>query len=172
MGIFENTILVKRKATAGQLVMSYLILFLCVVSIIGFVLTLQLLFVVLILITVLLWYLLRSSARVEYEYSYIEGRLSFARIRNKKHRKELANIEMEELILIAPADDPELNSYHRNTELIRKDYTSGEPDRSIYEAVYHGKNHVIDIRFEPDRNMLDMMAKKYGSKIKREHPMA
>ncbi|MGN0342482.1 MAG: DUF6106 family protein [Roseburia sp.] len=168
MGIFENTILVKKRASAVQLVLAYALLLLCFACAIGFLLCFQLLFVLLFLIAAILFYAVRATSRVEYEYSYIEGRLSFAKIKNKKRRKSLAVIEMETLQLIAPVGAPELRNFHENMNIIKRDYTSGEPDRKVYEAVYTQGESVVDILFEPDENMLDMMAHRYASRIKHE----
>ena len=96
-----------------------------------------------------------------------EGRLSFAKIKNKKRRKNLATIEMETLQLIAPKGAPELRNYHENMNIIKRDYTSGQEDHKVYEAIYTQGEDVVDIMFEPDDNMLDMMARRYASRIKR-----
>lgn len=167
MGIFENTILVKKRPSAVQIILACALMILCFACAIGFLLSFQLLFVLLFLIAGGLFYAVRATSRVEYEYSYIEGRLSFAKIKNKKRRKNLATIEMETLQLIAPKGAPELRNYHENMSIIKRDYTSGEEDHKIYEAVYTQGEDVVDIMFEPDDNMLDMMARRYASRIKR-----
>lgn len=167
MGIFENTILVKRKASAVQVILSCVLMLLCFSCAIGFLLSFQSLFILLFLIAALLLYAVRATSKVEYEYSYIEGRLSFAKIKNKKRRKNLAVIEMESLQVIAPVGAPELRNYHENMNIIERDYTSKEPDHKVYEAVYTQNEDVVVIRFEPDENMLDMMARRYSSRIKR-----
>lgn len=167
MGIFENTILVKKRVSAVQLILAAALMLLCFSCAIGFLLSFQLLFVLLFLIAGGLFYAVRATSRVEYEYSYIEGRLSFAKIKNKKRRKNLATIEMETLQLIAPKGAPELRNYHENMNIIKRDYTSGQEDHKVYEAIYTQGEDVVDIMFEPDDNMLDMMARRYASRIKR-----
>lgn len=167
MSIFENTILVNKKPslgnTAGRIVcIILLILFLALT----FSPIAPGLFLAPAIIMGIIWYFLYLGSQTEYEYTYIEGRLSFARIKAKRRRKELARIEMEEVLVLAPEKAPELNSYHNGQQKVTcRNYTSGYGKQEIYEVVYKLGEGIGIIRFEPDRNMLEMMQPRNMRKV-------
>lgn len=161
MNIFENTILVDKKVSViniiGRVLCALLAAF-CVVA--SFMLMLGILWIPAALF-LYLWYVLQQESRSEYEYSYIEGRLSFAKIKAKSKRKSIANVDMEDVILIAPSDAHELYNYHNNHQTTVRDCTSGREDVKTYEVVYKSGTNTVDIVFEPDENMLQMIRVRY-----------
>lgn len=167
MSIFENTILVNKKAslvnTIGRIItIALLIMFLGLT----FSPIAPGLFLAPAIIMGVIFYFLHLGSQTEYEYTYIEGRLSFAKIKAKRRRKELAKIEMEEVLLLAPEKAPELNSYHNGQQkAVCKNYTSGYGGREIYEVVYKLGEGIGIIRFEPDLNMLEMMQPRNMRKV-------
>ncbi len=98
MSIFENTVLVDKKVSVVNVILRYLLYcvgnFFCVlVSIIvypGILLVPAIIFAV-------FWYLLKIASQIEWEYTYIEGRLSFARIKAKKKKKILQRLRWKRL---------------------------------------------------------------------------
>ena len=52
-----------------------------------------------------LWYVLTFQFYKEYEYSYFDGEVRFARVMNKSRRKTLEVYNMDEVVTIAPAGD-------------------------------------------------------------------
>lgn len=166
MSIFENTVLVNKKISVGnklgQIICIALMAFCLVVTVL-----IYSLFITPAIIFGVIWYFLYLNAQLEYEYTYIEGRLSVARIKAKRKRKELARIEMEEVMLIAPSNDAELKSYFNNKQITRKDYSSGFANVTTYQVVYKAKtgNGLAMMGFEPDMKMLDTMKSRYGRKV-------
>lgn len=167
MGVFENSILVDKKVS----VLNLLLRVLCGVGCVGSVLlsltpaTMGSLFGVAILFGVA-FYFLQVGSKIEYEYTYIEGELSFARIKDKRKRKELLSVDMDTMILVAPENAGELRGYHNGTNnVVVKDFTSGYPEREIFELVYKAGEKTMIIRFEPDKNMLQLVRNKYPRNV-------
>ena len=166
MGIFENTILVNKRVSVWNMMGRILSLALCITTLLfSFLPIAPLAFLVLAILLGAIYYMLRLEAHVEYEYSYIEGRLSFAKIKAKRKRKELARIEMEELLVIAPEGSPRLAQNYGNVKITRQDYTSGNPNADRYEAVFKHNTGIGVIVFEPTRNVLELMRTRYADKI-------
>lgn len=165
MSIFENTVLVNRKTSIGTKIGGWLCLLLMALSAVGSFLVFSFILLILAVFFGVIWYMLYLNTQIEYEYTYIEGRLSIARIKAKRRRKELARIEMEEVIIIAPTDSHELDSYFNNNQIKRKDCTSGLPDLHSYQVVYKSSNDINMIAFEPDRNMLEMIQSRNPRKV-------
>lgn len=158
MGIFENTVLVDKKVSMGNVIGRWICIVLFSFCVLLSIYPFPLLLVLPAALIGGVWYLLKFNASVEYEYTYIEGRLTVARIKGKRKRKTLARIEMEEVILIAPSTAHELYKYQNDKSIITKNCTSGNPDARTYEVIYKtedGQNRVI---FEPDDEMLDKIA--------------
>ena len=162
MGIFENTILVEKKVSMGNLIARYLciavILFCLIIS---FTVLPGILIIPAVLFGVL-WYVLKNASQLEFEYTYIEGRLTFARIKAKRKRKNLAKVEMEEVILIAPSTAHELYNYHNNRDTEVRNYSSRKADAKTYEIIYKNGTGIGDIIFEPDDAMLEKMRVRYS----------
>ena len=110
-------------------------------------------------------YLFKIASQIEWEYTYIEGRLSFARIKAKRKRKNVAKIEMEEVVLIAPSTAHELYNYHNNNQVSVKDCSSKQSGAKTYEVIYKNGSGLGDIIFEPDENMLDMICNRNAKKV-------
>lgn len=113
-------------------------------------------------------YLVFSQLRIEYEYSYFDGDVRFAKIMNKSRRKTLRGFSMDEVVMIAPAKDPSVFRYEEDGKVKRIDYTSRYFHRDIYDMVVTvpGEGTRL-IRFEPDDSYLDAVCVKYPQKVVR-----
>ncbi len=111
-------------------------------------------------IAIWVWQTFRSN--VEYEYTYYDGDLRIAKIKNKAKRKRIAAISMEDVIIIAPKGDRSVYKYENDNQLQHKSFTSGAPDAKVYEMIFKGEKNVIRYEFEPDEEMLDAMMIKYA----------
>ena len=104
MSIFENTVMIKKRPSYGQLFAQYLLIALTILSALGTILFSPLgLFVPTVLFAVFA-YFMHGSCDMEYEYTYIEGELDIDKIKAKRKRKKVAKIDLDELILIAPQE--------------------------------------------------------------------
>lgn len=100
-------------------------------------------------------------ANVEYEYTYYEGDLHLAKIINKSRRKNLAAINMEDVLAIAPKGDRSVYKYENDKALKYKNLTSQKASAKVYELIYKGENGICRYEFEPDEEMLDAIRVKY-----------
>ena len=96
--------LIARKKNVALVFVSYLLVALAAISL----LTICIGFAPGILFAVvfgLIAYLMIMAQNTEFEYSYFDGELRFAKIKNKSRRKRLGIYSMESVAAIAPAGD-------------------------------------------------------------------
>lgn len=103
----------------------------------------------------------------EYEYSYYDGELRFAKITNKKRRKELKGYVMDEVITIAPIDNGSVQTYIQDKVCKVRVLTTGNPKAIVYVAVVKNGNETELVKYEPDEKYLNEVCVKYGHKVKR-----
>ena len=108
-----------------------------------------------------------KTRNYEYEYSYYDGELRFAKIINKKKRKELKTYLMEEVITIAPVEDISIYPYLNEKNAKVRDFTTGRQDAKVYVAVVKNANGMELVTYEPDEKYLNAVCIKYGHKVKR-----
>lgn len=98
---------------------------------------------------------------IEYEYTYYETDVHIAKIINKAKRKNLADLNMDEVITIAPRGDRSVYRYENDKSTKYKDYTSGDKSAKVYELIYKTSDGICRYEFEPDEEMLQAMKIKY-----------
>lgn len=98
---------------------------------------------------------------IEYEYTYYDGELRMAKITNKSKRKNLAEINMEDVLMIAPKGDRSIYKYEMDKNLKCKTLTSGNTSAKIYEVICKTEKGMCRYEFEPDEEMLDAIRVKY-----------
>jgi translation initiation factor IF-1 len=112
-----------------------------------------------------LWYLFQFRWNKEFEYSYFDGEVRFARISNKSRRKSLKVFPMDEVATIAPSEDRSVYKYENDNGMRIVDYTSGRKDEPYYVMIRKTGEVTEVIRFEPDEKYLDAVCVKYGQKV-------
>lgn len=163
--ILETYVLVARKKSiATQLVAYFFFLLAVVLLLLSCSSTFILPFAIL---AGGLWYLFQFRFNKEFEYSYFDGELRFAKIMNKSRRKRLAAYSMEEVLQIAPAGDRSMYKYENDANTKKVDYTSGQKDVPYYEMVVKHENELRLVKFEPDEKYLDDICVKYAQKVTR-----
>ena len=115
----------------------------------------------------LIAYLMIMAQNTEFEYSYFDGELRFAKIKNKSRRKRLGIYSMESVAAIAPAGDRSVYNYENGNEIKKIDYTSGQKDVPYYDIVIKSPDENVLIKAELDDRFLTEVEKKYRSKVKR-----
>ena len=145
MSIFENTVLVDKKVSVVNVILRYLCIALAIFCVLVSIIVYPGILLVPAIIFAVFWYLLKIASQIEWEYTYIEGRLSFARIKAKRKRKNVAKIEMEEVVLIAPSTAHELYNYHNNNQVSVKDCSSKQSGAKTYEVIYKNGSGLGDI---------------------------
>ena len=102
----------------------------------------------------------------EYEYSYFDGDVRFAKITNKNKRKTLKGYSMEDVLILAPINDRSMHQYQNNPEIKVRDLTSGNPKAKVYGMVVRSEGTVL-VKYEPDEAYLDAVCIKYRHKVVR-----
>ena len=118
----------------------------------------------------LLSYFLFFKSGLEYEYSYFDGELRFAKVMDKSRRKALKTYNMEDVVTIAPAGDRSVYNYENDNNVKVVNYTSGKPGVSYYDIVIKDtvNNNYILIKAELDDKYLDAVCIKHASKVIRK----
>lgn len=103
----------------------------------------------------------------EFECSYFDGEVRFAKIINKSSRKKLKGYSMDEVMTIAPSGDRSVYRYEHEEKMKVNDYTSRTKDAKVYVMIVKGANGLEMIKFEPDEKYLDAVCVKYRQKVVR-----
>ena len=158
--IMEVFTLIARKKNVALVFVSYLLVALAAISL----LTICIGFAPGILFAVvfgLIAYLMIMAQNTEFEYSYFDGELRFAKIKNKSRRKRLGIYSMESVAAIAPAGDRSVYNYENGNEIKKIDYTSGQKDVPYYDIVIKSPDENVLIKAELDDKFLTEVEKKY-----------
>ena len=107
----------------------------------------------------------------EFEYSYFDGEVRFAKVLNKNRRKSLGSYPMDDVIQIAPAGDRSVSQYEREGVKVI-DYTSHDKDTAYYDMVLKKEGETLLIKFEPDDKYLEAVEFKYRQKVIRRSTQA
>lgn len=99
----EVYVLVPVRKTVVAKVVGTLMLVLAVVSLLAACLTSGITLPVA-LVCGIVWFVLMGNSK-EFEYSYFDGEVRFAKVLNKNRRKSLGSYTMDDVIQIAPAGD-------------------------------------------------------------------
>ena len=102
---------------------------------------------------------------MEYEFTYYDGDLRFAKIRNKAKRKKIAYLSMDDVLTIAPKGDRSIYKYENDRSVTVKNIASGNAGAKLYEAVCKGENGITRYEFEPDEDMLNAIMVKYPRSV-------
>ena len=95
---------------------------------------------------------------LEYEYSFMYGRLSIAKIYGKTKRKAVIETEMSDLLIIAPATEENIARAERFEPEDRVVAVSAEDAENIWLAVTGGKDERrILVFIEADERALTLM---------------
>lgn len=108
-----------------------------------------------------------QTRNYEFEYSYFDGDVRFAKIINKANRKKLPGYKMSEVLAIAPTGDPSVASYENDSKAKIRRLQSGYPGRKLFVMAAKGEKGIELVYFEPDDKYLDAVCVKYGYKVRR-----
>lgn len=81
-------------------------------------------------------YIFMTRVHREYEYAYTSGQLDIDVIYNRTRRKRIASYDLEQLVFLAPKGSAALDRYPKSA--VEKDYTSGDPGKPCFVALYNG----------------------------------
>lgn len=161
----EKLVIVPKKKTMVNRILNIVWFALACICLLLATLVSPLLFFIPALIFIGIWVYTAFYTNVEYEYTYFDGDLRFARIKNKAKRKRLAEVNMEDVIQIAPKGDRSVYKYENDNTMTYKNLASGEAGAKIYELICKGEKGMFRYEFEPDEDMLEAMMIKYARVI-------
>ena len=157
----EKLVIVPRKNAGGHKIgMIVFFVLTCLCLLLSMFVT-PIIFLVPTILFGVIWYLFAFRSEVEYEYTYYDGDLRFAKIKNKSKRKKIANINMEDVMTIAPKGDRSVYKYENDKNITFKNIASGEQGNKVYELVCKGEKGIERFEFEPDEDMLNEIMVKY-----------
>lgn len=116
-----------------------------------------------------LCYVFMFHSSKEFEYSYFDGEVRFARVMNKSRRKGLGTYSMDEVVQIAPAGDRSITRFEGDSSVKVLDYTSHEKEKPYYGMVIQKEGTTLLIKMEPDEEYLGAIEQKYKSKLIRRN---
>lgn len=157
----EKLVIVSKRRTTGKKIFDIALFVLtCIFLVLAMVV--PFIFAIPALIGAVLWYFLSFRSDVEYEYTYFDGELRFAKIKGKSRRKSLGEVQMNDVLAFAPKGDRSVYKYENDKSLGYKNLTSGNPDAKVYELVFKGEKGVNRYEIEPDEAMMDEILIKYS----------
>ena len=157
----EKLVIVPRKVTGNVKVINLgLFAATCVLLAAATFISMSTFFLPAVIVTAL-WAWRNFYYYVEYEYTYYDTDMHIAKIINKARRKNLADLNMDEVLVIAPKGDRSVYKYENDKSTKYKDYTSGDKSAKVYELIYKTSNGICRYEFEPDEEMLQAMKVKY-----------
>lgn len=150
----------KRRSTGKKIFDIALFVLTCVLFVLA--MMYPVVFSVLAVVCAVLWFFLCFRGQVEFEYTYYDGELRFAKIQAKSKRKNLGSVQMDDVLAFAPKGDRSVYKYENDKSLGYKNLTSGNPDAKVYELVFKGEKGVNRYEIEPDEEMMDAILVKYS----------
>jgi len=155
--------IVKRKQPAYTYVVIPVMIILCIVS--AFLaLTSNVFFMIIAALVFFGTYLVFRNLKVEYEYIYVTGQISFDKILGRSKRKRVILCETENILVIAPVDTYLVkDQVNANTKVL--DLTSKMPDAKIYALIHQSGSERVKILFEPNDKVLECLKQAAPRKV-------
>lgn len=163
---FQKTVLLSARPTAATMILRFVSMFLAVFCLVGFIWLNPPAFLMPMIGFFVWWWWTCFHSGLEYEYAYFDGNLDFDKIKDKRKRKSIISLHMDQVERIAPAGDPSLQNVHqKNSNVKFMDLSSRKEGRKFYELIWTEKQQTVCIRFEPDDSFLDSICVKYARKV-------
>lgn len=157
----EKLVIVPRKLTTTRKFVRIFLFVLACLFLLGATFLSPLLFFVPAIIVTVLWVWQAFYSNVEFEYTYYDGDLVFAKIKNKAKRKKIADINMNDVLICAPKGDRALYKYENDNSIKCKKLVSGMEGTKVYGIVVKGEAAITRYEFEPDEEFLEAMRIKF-----------
>lgn len=158
----EKLVIVPKTVTFKKKVITMALFVIACVLLLLSVFVAPFLFFIPAILVAVLWVWQGFFSNAEFEYTYYDGDLRFAKIKNKSRRKKIAYINMEDALILAPKGDRSVYKYENDRSLKCCDLTSGRPDVKVYELIAKSGDNLMRFEFEPDEEMLKAILVKYA----------
>ncbi|MCM1538744.1 MAG: DUF6106 family protein [bacterium] len=146
-------VMVKKERTLIGKLLSLIVMFLIIFSVVLFVLSMNPIMMIFIILFGVAMYFVRMNTNLEFEYLYVDKELTIDKIMAKTKRKKVTKISMERLEVIAPVGSYHLDDYKNRLDKT-PDYSSGRADAKRFLLVYEGQRSAI---IEPGDELLRMI---------------
>lgn len=158
----EKLVIIPKLVTSGKKIMTIVLFVIACILLLLSTFVSPLLFFLPAILVMVLWVWQGFFSNVEFEYTYFDGDLRFAKIKNKAKRKKIADINMEDVVILAPKGDRGVYKYENDKNLKCINLTSGRADAKVYELIVKNEEGFMRIEFEPDEEILNAMMVKYA----------
>ena len=158
----EKLVIIPKLVTSGKKMMTIVLFVIACILLLLSTFVSPLLFFLPAILVMVLWVWQGFFSNVEFEYTYFDGDLRFAKIKNKAKRKKIADINMDDVVILAPKGDRGVYKYENDKNLKCINLTSGRADAKVYELIVKNEEGFMRIEFEPDEEMLNAMMVKYA----------
>ncbi len=158
----EKLVIIPKLVTSGKKMMTIVLFVIACILLLLSTFVSPLLFFLPAILVMVLWVWQGFFSNVEFEYTYFDGDLRFAKIKNKAKRKKIADINMEDVVILAPKGDRGVYKYENDKNLKCINLTSGRADAKVYELIVKNEEGFMRIEFEPDEEILNAMMVKYA----------
>lgn len=163
---FQSTVLIEAKPTSTNWILRIITSVLAVLGVLAAVLVFGIIsFLLPVILLIALWYWVWFRSGLEYEYAYFDGDIDIDKIIDKRKRKRVISINMEDVEQIAPAGDRSLYNVHQDPKTKCMDLSSRKEGGRFYEIVVKEESRNLCICFEPDEKFLDHICVKYPKKV-------
>ena len=168
MDHFHEEVVVKRNRVFNDIlymisnvvmVISALLAFMTLSSLLGNFNLFNLLFVLVNGAIAFLLFLYRDRLRTEYEYTFTNGDLDFAKVFNNQKRKTLGTMRVKNVDAFGPVDSEGFRKIINMPELKRRNWFLNR-EANLYYFYYQKENAKNVIVLEPSEELVDMI-KKY-----------
>ncbi len=168
MDHFHEEVVIKRNRIINDILymLSNVVMVICAVLAFMFVGTLvtgfslyTLLFVLVNGGIALLLFLYRDRLRTEYEYTFTNGDLDFAKVFNNQKRKTLGTMKVKNVDAFGPVDSEGFRKIINMSDLKRRNWFLNR-EANLYYFYYQKENTKNIIVLEPSEELVDMI-KKY-----------
>ncbi len=118
----------------------------------------------LLIIPILLTFFVFRNTNLEYEYAYFDGELVVDKIMGRKVRKRLATYNINKMEVMAPVGSSHIRNGKGEHPIV--DYTAhGDHSDSYSLMVYDKNNSLIELRIDPNDDLIAALSKAGGRKV-------
>ena len=129
-----SELLVKKKQTAKDLIIKFLLIGLIAATAVLGLMGIIFAWIATLILGVVAYFVL-PNLDLEYEYVYVNGELDIDKIMSKSKRKRLKSFDLAKLELMAPVNSHRMDYQNHNTNLKVLNYSSGEKDHKVYAMI-------------------------------------
>lgn len=115
-----------------------------------------------------LYFYFSANSTLDYEYTYEGRKLTIDVIKGKARRSTAHELNLENLVVVAPHNAPEVAGYKKGAEegnLPKFDYTSYDDDISWYTMIIFEDKRKIKLLLDLEEDMLGQMHREYPGKV-------